>query len=155
MYHEELDKINDRIYEKIASDDNSVMCKNVKKLDPVEKTVFCAYQYYLEQMNDGFMAIFTGYMSPLVFEIREALKEINAKNNLELLNLAIKKVNVENKSEADFLTDIENEELEHLYDEETEEEYCDYLRELDRQILDKEDIQDLIFDYWKKSPQQK
>ncbi|MBR4011990.1 MAG: DUF4375 domain-containing protein [Spirochaetaceae bacterium] len=155
MYHEELDKINDRIYEKIASDDNSVMCKNVKKLDPVEKTVFCAYQYYLKQMNDGFMAIFTGYMSPLVFEIREALKEINAKTNLEFLNLAIKKVNVENKSEADFLTDIENEELEHLYDEETEEEYCDYLRELDSQILDKEDIQDLIFDYWKKSPQQK
>ena len=155
MYHEELDKINDRIYEKIASDDNSVMCKNVKKLDPVEKTVFCAYQYYLKQMNDGFMAIFTGYMSPLVFEIREALKEINAKTNLEFLNLAIKKVNVENKSEADFLTDIENEELEHLYDEETEEEYCDYLRELDRQVLDKEDIQDLIFDYWKKSMQKK
>ena len=78
MYHEELDKISDRIYEKIASDDNSVMCKNVKKLDPVEKTVFCAYQYYLEQMNDGFMEIFTGYMSPLVFEIREALKELNS-----------------------------------------------------------------------------
>ena len=89
MYHEELDKINDIIYEKVASDDNSVMCKNVKELEPVEKTVFCAYQYYLEQMNDGFMAIFTGYMSPLVFEIREALKEINAKANLELLNLAI------------------------------------------------------------------
>ena len=106
-------------------------------------------------MNDGFMAIFTGYMSPLVFEIREALKEINAKANLELLNLAIKKVNVENKSEADFLKDIENEELEHLYDEETEDEYCDYLTELDKQIHDKEDIQDLIFDYWKKSTQQK
>ena len=53
------------------------------------------------------------------------------------------------------MKDIENEELEHLYDEETEEEYCDYLRELDRQVLDKEDIQDLIFDYWKKSTQQK
>ena len=155
MYHEELDKINDIIYEKVASDDNSVMCKNVKELAPVEKNVFCAYLYYLEQMNDGFMAIFTGYMSPLVFEIREALKEINAKANLELLNLAINKVNVENKSEADFLKDIENEELEHLYDEETEDEYCDYLTELDKQVHDKEDIQDLIFDYWKKSTQQK
>ena len=40
MYHEELDKINDRIYEKVASDDNSVMCKNVKQLEPVEKLFF-------------------------------------------------------------------------------------------------------------------
>ena len=53
------------------------------------------------------------------------------------------------------MKDIENEELEHLYDEETEDEYCDYLTELDKQVHDKEDIQDLIFDYWKKSTQQK
>lgn len=148
---EKLNEIDNLIYKKISDDDNLVECENVLKLSEKEKIFYCAFRYYLEQMNDGLMAIFTGYASPLILEIRGALKEIGAVENLKILNSAIEKINVENKNEEDFLEDIKNEELEHLYDEETEDEYEDFLNALDRQIYDcNEDVQKLIFEYWMK-----
>ena len=150
---DDLTALVDLIANKIDSDDNSEECENVKNLSSFEKTVYCAFNYHLEQMNDGFVAVFTGYMSPLLYEIREALNQIGAEVNLELLNEAIKKVNVEGKSEEDFLIDVENEELDHLYDEDTEDEYYDFLNNLDKKLYDcdKEDINELLIEYIKKA----
>lgn len=145
-----IDILDNFISTKIYDDDNSVECKNVKNLPNFEKTIYCAYHYHLERMNDGFMGIFTGYMSPLIFEIKKSLEKINAENHLTLLEKAIKKVNVENKSDNEFLIDIENEDLDWLYDEETEDEYYEYLSGLDLELQDAENIENLIRSFIRK-----
>ena len=140
--------LDDYIGAKTYDEDNTIQCNAVRNLPTVEKTIYCAFRYKLEQQNDGLFAVFTGYMSPLIFEIRDALQEIGAVKNFSLLNDAIKKVNAQNKSEEDFLADVENEELDWLYDDETEDEYSDYLHELDGQIdTDAEDVEDLLLAY--------
>lgn len=127
---------------------NALECENVKKLGTVERTIYCAANYYLEQMNDGLMGVITGYMSPLIFEIRSALKEIGATENLAALEAMLQKVNVEHKPEAELLTDIENEALHHLYDDETEDEYYDYFDKLETKVYaSKEDVWDLTCAY--------
>ncbi len=143
-----INVLDDYIDTKTYDEDNTIQCNAVKNLPIVEKTIYCAFQYKLEQQNDGLFAVFTGYMSPLLFEIRAALKEIGAVENLALLNDAIKKVNAQNKTEEDFLADVENEELDWLYDDETEDEYSDYLHKLDGQIdMDAENVEDLLLVY--------
>lgn len=143
-----INVLDDYIGAKTYDEDNTIQCNAVRNLPIVEKTIYCAFRYKLEQQNDGLFAVFTGYMSPLIFEIRDALQEIGAVKNFSLLNDAIKKVNAQNKSEEDFLADVENEELDWLYDDETEDEYSDYLHELDGQIdTDAEDVEDLLLAY--------
>ena len=151
-----INVLDDYIWAKTYNENNTIQCNAVKNLPLVEKTIYCAFHYKLEQQNDGLMAVFTGYMSPLLFEIRAALKEIGAVKNFSLLNDAIKKVNAQNKLEEDFLADVENEELDWLYDDETEDEYSDYLDGLDGQIYnlffnDGEDIENLLLAYIHKS----
>ena len=147
----DLDLIDAYIENKVSSDDNDLFCENVKNLSENEKTAYCAFHFYLEQMNDGFISVFTGYMSPLLYEIRSSLEKINAVENLKLLNEAIKKINTENKSEEEFLEDVINEELYCLDDEETEEEYSKFLSDLDKKVPQEEDIQKLIIEYLSKN----
>lgn len=151
-----IEIIDNYVSSKIKCDDNLQECQNVKKLTEIEKTVYCVHNYHLEQMNDGLMSIFTGYMGPLVYEIRDSLKLIKAKKDLSALNKAIKKININKKNEKDFLEDIENENLDHLYDEETEDKYEDYLSKLDDILNDifwnneKGYVEDLLNEYIKK-----
>lgn len=152
-----IEIIDNYVSSKIKCDSNLQECQNVKKLSEIEKTVYCVYRYHLEQMNDGLMtAIFIGYMSPLVYEIRDSLKLIKAEKDLDVLNKALEKVNIHKKSEKDFLKDIEDENLDHLYDEETEDEYEDYLNELDSILYDifwndeEGYVEDLLKEYIKK-----